>query len=232
MHGARNSNKKINHFRRSEKSIDPRPVFFIASEGERTEPDYFGIILAKLYPNIRMVMLGETKNLRGNDPTRLKKRIQGNLREQINKIIQCEAWVVVDKDEWTVEQLNEVANWVKGENHKKKPAFHGMALSNPCFEFWLLLHFKDENGEFDCDKCVSRLKRKYIPNYDKRLNDHNIIKLFSKNNIEYAIRRSEMKNEGLNEDWPRQPGHTTVHILVQHILNAANNISAQNVNKK
>ena len=229
MHGARNSNKKNDRFKRSEKNIDPRPVFFIASEGERTEPDYFGIILAKLYPNIRMVMLGEKQNLRGNDPKKLVKRIQGNfreLREQIDKIIQCEAWVVVDKDEWTVEQLNEVANWVNAENNKKKAVFHGMALSNPCFEFWLLLHFKEEKGELDCNKCISRLKRKHIPDYDKRLNDPKATKLFSKKDIEYAIRQSEMKNKGLNEDWPRQPGHTTVHILVKHILNAANNIYA------
>jgi hypothetical protein len=130
-----------------------------------------------------------------------------------------------DRDEktWTVEQLNEVSNWVHAENKKKNPVIHGMALSNPCFEFWLLLHFEEGTGALNSNECLSRLRKKYIPNYDKRLNDPIVIKLFTEKTIEVAIKRSEVKNKLLDgEDWPLQPGHTTVNILVKHILDAAN----------
>ena len=224
---------KYDRFKRAKREMDIRPVFFIASEGENTEPDYFGKILAGLYPNIRVLTLPERKNIgavRGNDPKKLKKRLQEKLREQaFESIVQREAWIVVDRDDktWTVELLNEAAMWVKAENNKRNPVIHGMALSNPCFEFWLLLHFENGKGAHSSEECISRLKKRiHVPNYDKnkRLDDPNVIKLFSENVIKDAIKRSETKNRGLSEDWPRQPGHTTVHLLVQRILDAADKI--------
>jgi len=227
-------NDRNGGFKRTTKGLAPRPVFYIASEGQNTEPDYFEIILANLYHNIQMVILPETPDVRGNDPTKLKKRIQKKLQEKMDKnIISREAWVVVDKDAWTVEQLNEVANWVNGENKKEAKeakeaaVFHGMALSNPCFEFWLLLHFEEGTGALDSDKCESKLKE-YIPKYErKRLNAPKLKELFTDDAIKAAIKRSEIKNKDLDEGWPRQPGHTTMHNLVKRILDAADNIFEQ-----
>jgi len=221
---------KHDRFRRTEETVDARPVFFIASEGKNTEPDYFENVLAGLYRNIRIVSLKEKNKkgaVRGNDPKKLKQRIQEKLRGPLKKSIAYEAWVVLDRDEktWTIEQLNEVAMWIKAENSKENSAFHGMALSNPCFEFWLLLHFEEGKGALDNDKCISRLKNR-IPSYDKKLDASSVIKLFTEEAIKGAIKRSKAKNKSLclNEDWPREPGHTTVHILVQRILNAAGKI--------
>ena len=51
-----------------------------------------------------------------------------------------EAWLVVDKDQWTDEQLTQLHQWsLQQENY-------GFALSNPKFEYWLLLHFEDGTG--------------------------------------------------------------------------------------
>jgi len=225
-------NDKNDRHRRTSRGLEPRPVFYIASEGENTEPDYFEIILAGHCPDVRIEILKETPDIRGNDPIKLKERIQKKLRGKIDKriISRCEAWVVVDRDEktWTVEQLNEVANWVSAENKKKAPDVHGMALSNPCFEFWLLLHFKEGTGALDSKNCKSKLKKELELGYkNKRLNDPKVRELFTKKAIKDAIKRSKIKNKDLDEPWPRQPGHTTMHILVQHILDAADNISKQ-----
>ena len=48
-----------------------------------------------------------------------------------------ELWLVVDKDRWTEAMLSRVATECSQEI-----AMH-MALSNPCFELWLLLHLED-----------------------------------------------------------------------------------------
>lgn len=47
-----------------------------------------------------------------------------------------EAWLVVDKDQWTEEQLRQLHQW------SLQQANYGFALSNPKFEYWLLLHFE------------------------------------------------------------------------------------------
>lgn len=71
-----------------------------------------------------------------------------------------EAWLVVDKDQWTDEQLTQLHQWsLQQENY-------GFALSNPKFEYWLLLHFEDGTGVTSSRDCTERLKR-WIPEYDK-----------------------------------------------------------------
>jgi hypothetical protein len=224
---------KYDRFKRSEKTRDVRPVFLIAPEGKNTEPDYFRIILPNCYPNIRpnirILMAGEKRErgvIQGNDPRKLKKRLQGELRKF--KGVRCEGWIVLDRDRgsWTVEQLNEIAQWVNAENKKnekkEEPVIHGIALSNPCFEFWLLLHFEENIGTLDNNQCQSMWKKK-VEHYDeKSLDDPNIKKLFNKDAIEKAIKQSKMRNIGYEDEaWPQSPGRTTVHLLVQRILNAA-----------
>ena len=43
-----------------------------------------------------------------------------------------------------------------------------LAVSNPCFELWALLHFQDQQGHIDRDKLRAALKG-YLPQYDKEL---------------------------------------------------------------
>ena len=82
-------------FRRAEKTIDLRPVFYIASEGKNTEPDYFKGVFASLYSNVHIVMLEEEKEkgaIRGHDPKKLKERVRKKLGEIVGKgIMRCEA---------------------------------------------------------------------------------------------------------------------------------------------
>ena len=41
-----------------------------------------------------------------------------------------------------------------------------LAISNPCFELWLLLHFQDNPGMHSRQK-VQQMLRKHAPNYNK-----------------------------------------------------------------
>ena len=57
-----------------------------------------------------------------------------------------EAWIVVDKDNWSDHDLAQLFKWALQSDS------YGFALSNPKFEFWLLLHFEDvKRGE----KCTN-----------------------------------------------------------------------------
>ena len=44
-----------------------------------------------------------------------------------------------------------------------------LAVSNPCFELWLLLHFRDGPGARRCSDLQSLL-RGFMPGYNKHLN--------------------------------------------------------------
>ena len=71
-----------------------------------------------------------------------------------------EAWLIVDKDQWTDAQLMQLHEWArKGDNQ-------GFALSNPKFEYWLLLHFEDGIGISSAQDCTARLKE-HLPEFDK-----------------------------------------------------------------
>jgi hypothetical protein len=119
-----------------------------------------------------------------------------------------EAWLVVDKDEWTDEQLAELFAW--SETKKE----FGFALSNPQFEYWLLLHFEDGSGIASGRQCSQKLAR-HLPGYDKGFDPRKI----SIGRIQAAIDRAEQRDRPPCEDWPRHTG-TTVYRLVQRILDA------------
>ena len=120
-----------------------------------------------------------------------------------------EAWLVVDKDQWTDEQLTQLHQWSLQQEH------YGFALSNPKFEYWLLLHFEDGTGVTSSRDCTDRLKR-WIPDYDKGIDTRKI----SQSQIDVAIRRAKKRDHPPCSDWPRSLGQTTVYRLIENILQA------------
>ncbi len=114
---------------------------------------------------------------------------------------------MVDKDNWTDEQLRELHAWAQARDN------YGFALSNPKFEYWLLLHFEDGTGIASLRDCIERLKR-YLPDYDKGIHTRK----FNRERIEEAIRRARLRDDPPCFDWPRALGGTTVYKLVESIL--------------
>jgi len=84
-------------------------------------------------------------------------------------------------------------------------------MSNPKFEYWLLLHFEDGSGVRSSGDCSERLK-KYLPNYNKGID----IKRITPERILEAIYRAEKRDSPPCMDWPRGVG-TTVYRLVKSL---------------
>jgi hypothetical protein len=67
-------------------------------------------------------------------------------------------WVCIDTDHWS--QANHIANLseVLQECRQKR---YDVAISNPCFELWLLLHFQEyrQSGAVSCGDIVVELRR-------------------------------------------------------------------------
>jgi len=178
-----------------------KKLFIIATEGMKTEPRYFALFY-KRQPVIKVKCLrGKTES----SPPQVLRRMKEYLRQESLKITD-EAWLVVDKDQWTDEQLQELLRWSQSKSN------YGFTLSNPKFEYWLLLHFEDGTGVSNSNVCSERLRR-YLPNYDKDIAPGKI----TFDMITDAIRRSKQRDNPPCIDWPRSIG-STVYRLVERIL--------------
>ena len=191
-------------FRRAIGQRRYRKIFVIATEGIKTEPSYFAIFEDNSVIHVRCV-----KRTRGSSPAQVLRDMERHLeRQQIAKT--DEAWLVVDKDQWTDAQLAELHQWSQGEDNR------GFALSNPRFEYWLLLHFEAGAGISSSRECSRRLRR-HLPNYDKSVDRRK----FTRDKIVKAVERAKARDSPPCRDWPREPWRTTVYRLVGNILAAA-----------
>lgn len=138
----------------------------IVTEGEKTEPNY----LKCLRNRLRLVATDvEIVHPDGTDPlTLVHHAIElRNQRKMDSKsgqnVAYDEVWVVFDLEK-THDRRRQLAKEAKNVKGAQEIQF---AVSDPCFEFWLLLHETYTTRQFpDCKVLVSRLK-KYIPGYSK-----------------------------------------------------------------
>lgn len=181
-----------------------KKLFLIAAEGIKTEPIYFSIFTDEK----SIVRVSCLKGRSDSSPPQVLKRMTDHLLSEGLKSSD-EAWLVVDKDQWTDGQLTQLYQWALQQNN------YGFALSNPKFEYWLLLLFEDGTGVSSSRDCSDRVKR-WIPDYDKGFD----VKKFSQLQIEDAIRRAKTRDHPPCDDWPRSVGQTTVYRLIENIFKA------------
>jgi len=178
-----------------------RKMFIIATEGSETEPQYFGMFNSdKAVIHVRCL-----KCRTASSPPQVLARMTKHLQREGLKP-EDEAWLVVDKDQWTDQQLDALHQWSQSKDN------FGLALSNPKFEFWLLLHFEEGDGIMNSRQCTERLTR-YLPNFAK---GHVEVKKLA-DGIITAIRRARRKDSPPCTDWPRKTG-TTVYKLVEKLF--------------
>lgn len=182
-----------------------RKIFVLAVEGSKTEPQYFAIF----NDQNSVIRVNCLKSRHDSAPPQVLARMEKYLRKEGLKNSD-EAWLVVDKDQWTDEQLSQLHQWSQQADN------YGFALSNPKFEFWLLLHFEDGRGVSNSQICSQKLER-YLPDYDKGINVR-----ISDTMIANAIRRARQRDNPPCDDWLRTTG-TTVYKLVESILESHSN---------
>jgi hypothetical protein len=188
-------------FRRVSKQLSYRRIFVIGVEGAVTEPAYFAIIRSLAVAVVKI----ECVSGKQSDPLHVLEKLK-------DKIKQCDlkksdqAWLVVDKDHWEDKHLQKLHLWSKSDSR------HGFALSNPMFEYWLLLHFEDGAKVKTAADCLRRLKN-YRPDYEKEIHGSKI----TKDMIELAVKRAKKRDASSNHPWPKETG-TTVYKLVEEIL--------------
>lgn len=99
----------MNHFQRRHHFRDPKKFYIIATEGACTEAIYFEALRP---PRDAMIQLKVLPTIKGRShPKEVLARLKQYERES-GCGQQDELWTVIDRDRWTEEDLNEVANVV------------------------------------------------------------------------------------------------------------------------
>lgn len=182
-----------------------RKLFVIATEGTITEPTYFSLF----NDQNAVVRVSCIKGKKSDSPLTILKRLKKKIADEALRK-NDEAWLVLDKDQWTDKQLKTLFDWSKEQDN------YGFALSNPKVEYWLLLHFEDGSKATTPAGCAQRLQ-KHLPDYDKGFDPRKI----SREMVDDAIARAKQRDIPPCIDWPREEGMTTVYRLVENIIKGA-----------
>jgi RloB-like protein len=87
-----------------------------------------------------------------------------------------------------------------------------LAVSNPCFELWLLLHFQDSPGMRGRTR-IQKLLRQHVPGYDKKVEYATYDPGYGE-----AVTRAERLNEAAEKDGePGRNATTGVYRLTESI---------------
>ncbi len=147
-------------FRRRRPTREPLPKILIACEGSKTELRYFeGIRQSMRLNTVKMILVKH----QGTD---IGSVIDAAIAERnaLNRddrwIVGDQAWAVVDEDGQSHHD-----NWHKALQRATQQDIN-LAIINPCFELWYLLHFQDHFAHITCDDVIKHLRR-HISDYDK-----------------------------------------------------------------
>lgn len=153
--------------------LDAEKLFVLSYEGQKTEVKYFNNLRESEYFNdsgiIEIIPLKREVNT-GTDPLTVKKLLKKAKTEFPFKDSD-EFWLIIDRDDW--ESIHNIDFDKLAKECEEEDNFF-LAMSNPCFEIWLILHLtklsffeeKEVNAIFE-NKSISN-KKNYI---DKVLGD-------------------------------------------------------------
>jgi hypothetical protein len=137
--------------------------FLLYCEGEKTEPSYFDGLVRFIRSSLIQVVIGD----RQADPKGLvelamahrERARRAASRQRDDSLIFDEVWCVFDVDQHT--RLQDAIQ-------KAAAASIDLAISNPCFELWILIHFR-EQWAFITGAAAQSAVRQFIPGYSKQI---------------------------------------------------------------
>lgn len=185
----------------------PKRRLLVVCEGQVTEPAYIkGYVHSARNATVEVKIHDEH-----GDPRKLvemakdeDKKARALARQQKDDFLAYdEVWSVFDCDQH--ERFNDACQMARDNRIE-------LAVSNPCFELWLLLHFRDSPGAQHRHR-VQKMVKRFLRGYDKHLEFERVAR-----GIEQAIaraRRLDADAESMGEPF-RNPT-TCVYRLLESI---------------
>ncbi|MEZ4266323.1 MAG: RloB family protein [Myxococcota bacterium] len=186
---------------------EPRRRILLVCEGLRTEPEYFRGYIAHLRAStVRLEIVagaGDPKNI--VDAARLMQRSAAAEAKRHGDayLAYNEVWCVFDRDQHV--RFDEAI--ALAQKHRVR-----VAPSNPCFELWLCLHFRDNPGA-RTPSALAKLVRKHCSSAEKRVTFSDYA-----SGVDAAVERAAAMDRTAEE--AGEPGRnptTAVHRLIEAI---------------
>ncbi|MDZ4821301.1 MAG: RloB family protein [Planctomycetota bacterium] len=200
-------NRDSQRGRRSGFSTTPKRRILVVCEGKQTEPGYLKGFHQKHRSNVLVV---EVVSASGNPMTMVEEaiRLRDAAIQRANRegdpFLAYEAtWCVFDCDQHA--RIPEAIQKANGNSIR-------LAISNPCFELWLLLHFRDNPGQ-QLGNRMCELLREHVPKYSKRVR----YSVYA-HGYEQAVKRAQKIDQDATDanEEGRNPS-TTVYLLTEEI---------------
>lgn len=190
-------------------------IFLIVTEGKKTEPNYF----EKLREYLRLTAL-KVVHPEGTDPLTLtlnaillRDKQKQEAKKRDDMVPFDEVWVVFDLEK-PHDQRRELAQ--KAIALGKSKGIH-FAQSDPCFEYWLLLHWQYTTAPFGgCDEVMRSLKSHWTDYNKGFIPDIDCIKKFPT-----AVKSAEHCRKYHKDCGSTGNPSTDVDILVRELNKAA-----------
>jgi len=177
----------MSRFRRPSKGKKIKPTFFVFCEG-KTEQLYVSFLKSQFRVSIIIDSQIAKNNITDNYIKNYKK---GRPTHEKDK-----TFLLYDLDvPEMLEKLQAIKSTVT-------------LVSNPCIEFWFLLHFKEQKSVITCKKCNEGLN-KQMGNYSKVLIDNKMRESLVKGQ-QKAINRAKKLKPLINPS-------STVHLLIEEL---------------
>lgn len=207
---------------RGKKKLALKPVLHIFCEGKKTEPNYLSGYLGARHRGSRLLQVISIEKTDKNTPVQLVEAAI-NLKNSSGVTAHDEFWVVYDRESKAKYSDNLHQEALDKANSKNIQ----IALSNVCFELWILLHFQDVSAPYTSftnlmkeSNLKAKLKNAGIKNYEKA--DIQVFEVI-KNQIPDARRRAEKMNRSTLEashGAENRPHLLNPYTKVHELLNA------------
>ncbi|MCK4629689.1 MAG: RloB domain-containing protein [Sedimentisphaerales bacterium] len=209
--------RSIEKLLRRKPKYTPRGSVLIVCEGSKTEPQYFDALRKKLGLE-RFVEVDVHGEECGSAPISVIDHAIKEKEKREKKAFKSpkltnyeQVWCVIDVEapipHSTLAQATD-----KARHHQIKKA-----LSNPCFEYWYILHFKKTSSPFHTNIAVVKSLKKHYPKYDKSSNDiFEVLYPHTRNAIKNS--KQVLKETHCGEDLRKYNPSTHVHRIVEHLL--------------
>jgi len=164
--GRRSRRRSEDALRRGKPLRRPRDCVLIVCERSVTEPGYFKSLWKMIRLNtVEVEIAGEGVEISGVVDAAIQRRMEREEEARSSPRIAPfdEVWCVVD-----TERRHDNASWDRGVDRATSTGLN-LAWSNPCFEYWILLHFEKVGRSFDGYSALRPCVSRHIKHYRKQL---------------------------------------------------------------
>lgn len=202
-------------------------LIIIAAEGTKTEKRYFEDLAAYpryRNPKVHVEVLERESN--ASSPSHVIRMLDDfKATYRLNQY--DELWLVIDVDRWPTDQLSAIAAQCQQKTYQ-------LAVSNPCFELWLLLHLTGLENYTLAERTVL-LTNKKSPSGRTRL-EQELVRLLGSYNksepntekivedVEVAIVRASDLEDNPQHRWTNGLG-TRVYLVARSIIRTTHRLA-------